>query len=56
MCHILVCMNVGVVNSLVVMHVMTIVIANINMLHASFYGSSCDLTKCPLSVTIDRKR
>jgi len=48
-------MYVGVVNSLAGMKVSTIVIANIDMLCASFYDSSCDVTKCTLIVTIYRE-
>jgi len=49
-------MHVGVINYLVGMEVSTIVIANIDMLCASFYDSSCDMTKCALIVAIDRER
>jgi len=48
-------MHVGVVNYLAGMEVLTIVIANIDMLHASFYDSSCDVTKCALIVAINRE-
>ena len=49
-------MHVGVVNYLAGMEVSTIVIANIDILRASFYDSSCDVTKCALIVPIDRER
>jgi len=49
-------MYVGVVTYLVSMEVLTIVIASINMLCASFYDSSCDVTKWVLSIAIDRER
>jgi len=49
-------MHVGVVNYLVGLEVSTIVIANIHILHASFYDSSCEVTKCALIVAIDWER
>jgi len=49
-------MHVGVVNYLAGWQFMTIEIANIDMLRASFYDSSYDGTKCPLIVAIDRER
>ena len=49
-------MHIGVVNYLAGMDVSTIVIANIDMLHASFYDSSCNATKCTLIVASDRER
>jgi hypothetical protein len=49
-------MYVGVVTCLANMEVSTIVIANIDMLCASFYDSSCDVTKCVLSIAIDQER
>jgi len=49
-------MHVGVVNYLAGMDVSTSVIANIDMLHASFYQCSCDVAKCALIVAIDRER
>ena len=48
-------MHVGVVNYLAGMEVSTIVTVNIDMLHASFYDSSCDVTKCALIVAIDQE-
>jgi hypothetical protein len=49
-------MYVEVVTYLASMDVSTIVIANIDMLCASFYHCSCDVTKCVLSIAIDRER
>jgi len=49
-------MHVEVVNYLVGMEILTIVIANIDMLRASFYDPSCDITKCTLIVAFNRKR
>jgi len=48
--------HVGVVNYLAGMEISTIVIANVDMLCASIYDSSCDVTKCALIVAIDRER
>ena len=48
-------MHIGVVNYLGGMEVSTIVIANMDMLQASFYDSSCDVTMCALIVAIDRE-
>jgi len=47
--------HVGVVNYLAGMEISTIVIANIDMLCASFYDPSCDMTKYALIVVIDRE-
>jgi len=47
---------VGVVNYLAGMEIWTIVIANVDMLCASLYDPSCDMTKCALIVAIDRER
>jgi len=55
-CHVLVCVHVGVVNYLAGMEISTIVIANVDMLCASLSDPSCDMTKCALIVTIDRER
>ena len=49
-------MYVGVVNYLAGMEISTIVIANVDMLCASLYDPSCDLTKCALIVAVDRER
>jgi len=49
-------MPLGVVNYIVSMEVSTIGIANIDVLGASFYVCSCDVTKCALIVAIDRER
>ena len=49
-------MHIGVVNYLAGMEISTIVIANINMLCASLYDPSCDMTKCALIVAVDRER
>jgi len=49
-------MQIPVVNYLAGMEISTIVIANIQMLHASFDDSSCDVTKCALIVAIHRER
>jgi len=49
-------MHVGVVDYYAGIEVSTIVIANTDMLRASFYGSSCDVTKHALIVAIDRER
>jgi hypothetical protein len=38
------------------MEISTIVMANVDMLCASFYNPSCDMTKCALIVAIDRER
>jgi hypothetical protein len=47
-------MHVGVVNYLVGMEVSTILIANIDMLRASFHDSSFDVTKNTLIAAIDQ--
>jgi len=49
-------MYIGVVNYLAGMEVSTIVIANIDILRASFYDSSCDVTKYALIIEIDQER
>jgi len=49
-------MQVEVVNYHAGIEVSSIVIANVDMLHASFYDSSCDVTKCALIVAIDREQ
>ena len=49
-------MHIGVINYLAGMEISTSVIANIDMFRASFYDSSCDLTKCALIVAIDWER
>ena len=49
-------MHIGVDNYLAGMEVSTIVIANVDMLCASLYDASCDMTKCALIVTIDLER
>jgi len=48
--------HVGVVNYFVGMEISTVVIANVDMLRASLYDPSCDLTKCALIVAIDWER
>jgi len=48
-------MLVGVLNYLAAMEVLTIVMGNIDMFRASFYDSSCDVTKCALIVAMDRE-
>ena len=55
-CHILVRVHVGVVNYLVGMEILTIVIANVNMLCVSFYDPTYDRTKCAPIVAVDRER
>jgi len=49
-------MHVGVVNYPVGMEVSTVVIANIDMLRASFYHSRWNVTKCTLILAIDWER
>jgi len=49
-------MHIEAVNYLAGMEISTIVIANVHMLRASCYDSSCDMTKCTLIVAIDRER
>jgi hypothetical protein len=56
MCNILVRVHLAVVNYLEGMQVSTRVIANIDMVWASFYDSSCDVTKFTLIVASDRER
>ena len=48
-------MHVGVVNYLAGMEISTIVIANVDMLCASRYDPSSDMTKWVLIVAIDRE-
>jgi hypothetical protein len=45
-------MHVGVVNYLAGREISTIVILNVDMVRASCYDSSCDVTKCDLIVAI----
>ena len=55
-CHVRVCVHLGVVNLLAGMDIATIVILNNDMLCANLYNSSCDMTKCALIVAIDWER
>ena len=48
-------MYIGVFNYLVGMEILTIIIANIDILRASCDDSSCEMTKGVLIVTIDRE-
>jgi len=49
-------MHVGVVDYLASMEISTMVIANVDVLRASLYDPSCDMTKCALIVATDRER
>lgn len=49
-------MHVEAVNYLAGLEVLTIVIANIDMLDAGFYDSSCEVTKCTLNDAFDREQ
>jgi len=46
-------MHVGVINYIAGMEVSTIVISNVDMVCATYYHSSCDVTKYPFIVAID---
>jgi len=47
--------HLGVVNYLAGMEISTIGIANVDMLCASLYDPSCDMTTCALIFAIDRE-
>jgi hypothetical protein len=48
--------HVGVINYLAAMEVSTIVLANIDMVCASRYDPSGNMSKCALIIAIDRER